>query len=206
MSSLLDTAKYIVNTQAAAGKAVTPMKLQKLLFYVKAWGLVAGKKLAKGHFRKWEYGPVNTTVYSAFKSYGAQPIPQQPVEASHAPTGEEKEFIDFIVTCYGQFNAYSLSAMTHNEEPWQLTATNEIIKNDLIKAYYSKQPFAKNFPFDPENNPFYPLQSDLSAAFTMDMGDDEAASVTMYSSYNAYLKHLQQASGEFHELINRLLN
>lgn len=205
MQTVLSIAVYIINSHTKSGEQVTPMKLQKLLYYTKAWGLVAGKSLFRGAFKKWEYGPVNQKVYNQFKSYGRDPIPTQSAISLSMPEGEKKQLIDFITHCYGQYDALALSTMTHREEPWLKTEANEIIKDDLIKNYYSKHPFARNFPFDPENNPFYPLESDLSKSFTMDMSKDDAIRATVYSSYNSYLAHLQKATGEFDEWFNTLL-
>lgn len=205
MPGTLSVAYYIVNIQARNGAKITPMKLQKLLYYVKAWGLVAGIPLFSGVFKKWEYGPVNEYVYRAFKGFKGDPIPVQATNQQGEPKREKKKLIDFITQCYGQYDAFALSAMTHKEDPWLLTQPNAVIQNGLIKSYYSNQPFAKNFPFDPVNHPFYPLQSDLSSAFTMDMSVEDAEKVTVYPSYQDYLNHLKRANGDFEQWFNRLL-
>ncbi len=193
-TSILHLAQYLVNECVKFG-SVTPLKLQKLLYYVKAWGHVAGYALVQEHFHKWNYGPVNTQIYHAFKEYGDQPIPQKHVAME--PTGPEKELIDVISTCYAQYNAVTLSAMTHKEDPWRDTSKDQVIPAALMQAFYQKQPFAKNFPFDPDKGPFYLPETDVSAAFTMDMSEEEADQVTTYSSYRAYLQHLNEVSVEY---------
>lgn len=198
----LHLAQYIVNECQQYGQ-ITPLKLQKLLYYIKAWGEVAGKKLLKAPFKKWDYGPVNPEVYHAYKEYGRKPIPFMKVPKN--PTGKEKKLIDFISTCYAQFNAVTLSAMTHEEKPWQETPKDKVISVRLMKEFYRKQPFAGNFPFDPDRGPFYPVDSDSSHAFTMDMSEEEAEQVKTYSSYRSYLEHIQKASGEYKEWRNHLL-
>lgn len=204
MQPLLYFAQYVVNTSREFG-AVTPLKLQKLLYYVKAWGLVSGNNLLPANFHKWKYGPVNPDVYDGFRQFGGNEIPYKPVPFKYAPHGREKELVDFIVTCYSQFSAISLSAMTHKEEPWKKTPKDHIIPEDLIRSYYSKRRFAKNFPFDPDEGPFYTVESDLSHAFSMDMTQEDAERARTFESYRSYLHYLQKASGEFHDKFNRLL-
>lgn len=205
MSTLLPVAHYIVKAQASIGASVTPMKLQKLLYYVKAWGLVAGTPLFNGTFKKWKYGPVNQYVYSAFKACKGNPIPATFGDIRQEPTGEKKKLIDFITQCYGEYDALALSAMTHKEDPWLKTPQDETIQDEVMLQYYSKHHFAKNFPFDPLNNPFYPLQSDLGSSFTMDMSEKDAEKITVYPSYQSYLHHLKRASGDFDQWFNKLM-
>ncbi len=95
---------------------ITPLKLQKLLYYVKVWGIVAGVELYQGKFEKWPHGPVNPDVYHQYKSFGRNPI----VESFNGYPdfgGLEQELTDFIIEAYLPFSAISLSAMTHKELP-----------------------------------------------------------------------------------------
>ena len=201
---VLHLAQYLVNTLApTSAGGITPLKLQKLLYYVKAWGLVAGHPLVPVPFRRWKLGPVNPDVYDAFKVYGREPIPY--TEAVEEPQGEAKRLVDFIGTCYNPFSALTLSAMTHKEAPWLETAPDEVIPEPLMQAYYREQPFALNFPFDPDREPFYPVQSDFSHAFTMDMDRQSKEALVTYASYNAYREHLGRASDEFDAWLTRLM-
>lgn len=194
----LHIAQYLVNRFGNEPGGVTPLKLQKLLYYVKAWGLVADHNLVPdASFEKWPYGPVDPVVYKVYKAYGRAPIPF--MENVPQPRGKQRQLIDFIGTCYAQFDAITLSAMTHKEDPWQVTPSGEIIPEQLMKSYYAKRQFAKNFPFDRYSKPFYPVESDFGHAFTMDMSEEEAEKVSVYPSFQAYLNHIRKASGKFDE-------
>lgn len=55
---------------------ITPMKLQKLLYfifreYTKETG---GEYLFSDQFSAWKYGPVLTSIYYEFQSFGSKPI------------------------------------------------------------------------------------------------------------------------------------
>ena len=77
-------------------KNITPLKLQKLLYYVKVWGIVAGVELYQGEFLKWKHGPVNVDVYHHYKSFERGQIVMQPETARIDLGTQEKEMIDFI--------------------------------------------------------------------------------------------------------------
>lgn len=54
---------------------VTPLKLQKLLFFVHADFLVATRApLVREEFEAWSYGPVLPSVYKEFKAFSGSPI------------------------------------------------------------------------------------------------------------------------------------
>lgn len=182
--------------------SVSPMKLQKLLYYIKVWETVSGEHFLDAVFEKWKYGPVNEQVYQAYKKYGSQPIPKHDAKNVTLPTAVKK-IINFILDCYAPYDAISLSAMTHEDEPWKKTPLNKPITGNAMLHYYSKLPFAKNFPFDP-HQPYYPLQTDLHYAYIFDMSEMDAESVSVFPSYNSYKKQLQSAEKKFKKLLKTI--
>jgi len=55
--------------------SVTPMKLQKILYFIyRDYYQKTHTKLFLDNFQPWQYGPVITSVYDEFKSFGAKPI------------------------------------------------------------------------------------------------------------------------------------
>ncbi|GEM_PF-376717 len=182
---------------------VSPMKLQKLLYYVKVWGIVSGEHFLDATFEKWSYGPVNDQVFQTYKKYSSKSIPKHAAKSVVLKTSAKKS-IDFILACYAPYDALSLSAMTHEDEPWKKTPLNKTIADKAILHYYSKLPFAKNFPFDP-HQPYYPLQTDLHYAYIFDMSEKDAKSVSVYPSYDSYKKQLQSAEKKFKKLLKTIV-
>lgn len=185
---------------------ITPLKLQKLLYYVKVWGIVAGIDLYQGEFTRWTHGPVNVETYCQYKSFGRNPIA---LSAPEYPTpngnGLGKELIDFVVSAYMPFSAISLSAMTHKESPWLTTPPNQIISHDQILDFYSQQLFARNFnPFDPANKPYFPVQSNSWHAYIFDMTDDDVEHHTRFPSFQQYQTQLKQAQSDTGDLSHAL--
>ncbi|WP_443025544.1 type VI toxin-antitoxin system SocA family antitoxin [Sphingomonas sp. PB4P5] len=58
-----------------AGRPLSNLELQKLLYFAHAAYIMRNKKaLVSGYFEAWTYGPVHPAVYSSFKSSGSEPI------------------------------------------------------------------------------------------------------------------------------------
>jgi uncharacterized phage-associated protein len=194
----VDLAYYVVDKC----HDVTPLKLQKLMFYLKVWGVVSGDDIVDGNFEKWKFGPVNAEVYNAFKKYESKTIAKNLLFKHKAPA-EKKPFIDFVLECYDPFDALTLSSMTHAEDPWQQTGYNQVITEESIKKYYSKLPFAKNFPYNPDTA-FYPVQTNMYHAFIMDMSKDEAEKLTVYPSFKVYKEQVKEAQKQTSGLLSQL--
>ena len=79
MISIMQAAKYLVYLSYKNKRgAFTPLKLQKILYFAQGWSFVwDDKPLFEGEFEAWQYGPVNTEVYSHFRKYGRGSIFQK---------------------------------------------------------------------------------------------------------------------------------
>jgi uncharacterized phage-associated protein len=65
----------ILNEAVEAGRAISNLALQKLLYFAHGLHLVETKHpLVTGFFEAWKYGPVHPIAYGAFKKAGANPI------------------------------------------------------------------------------------------------------------------------------------
>ena len=72
----LEVAKYIVYIANRYGELITPLKLQKLLYYAQADYLVKhnGTPLFEEPIEAHEDGPIVQSVYEFFKPFGHGPI------------------------------------------------------------------------------------------------------------------------------------
>ncbi len=201
----LELSKYIVqNYHDASFDGITPLKLQKLLYYVHVWGIVSENKILTDNFCKWKHGPVNDEVYKSYKNYGDSKIsPSQNVTLPDFSTNE-KDFVDFVISNYVKFSAITLSAMTHQDKPWQETSTNSYISESSIKSFYSSLLFAKNFPID-ENKPFYPVETDLHYSFVLDFLTSQHDEPFYYKSYKEYLSLEKKSNSDFEKAFSKFL-
>jgi uncharacterized phage-associated protein len=137
--------------KAAKGELsdLTPMKLQKLLFYVQSWHLkLYNEPLVDDFFAKWRYGPVIPSLYHEVKGYGSKPVTSlistvvytDPGYAVVTPRVSDddmraKVLIEKICSVYGQLKGTQLSHLTHLPgTAWSITkAEGDVITNSLMQ-------------------------------------------------------------------------
>lgn len=173
---------------------VSPMKLQKLLYYSYVWQLVGGEKKFEANFEAWPHGPVEPEIYNAYKNFG-----RKPVTTTSSPVLNEP-LIDFILDSYSVFSAIELSKTTHMEQPWKkYKDTNQVIPDDILIAYYKQQAYAKNFPLGTSAK-FYPPKTSSHYSFTFDMDKEyvpEFEDINDYlSSFTTEKERLQSFKGK----------
>jgi uncharacterized phage-associated protein len=111
---------------------LSPMKLQKLLFFAQSWHLKwRNEPLIDDAFCRWQYGPVIPSLYHEFKHYGSQPIDRfgtfvSPLGAIEAIVPEQDKdtwhVLDEVIRAYGSYSATQLSSVTHRKgSAWEKT-------------------------------------------------------------------------------------
>lgn len=150
---------FIEKAKARGIKDLSPMKLQKLVYFSHAWMLaIDGTPLIKDPVKAWRFGPVIDSVYHEFKSFGSQNITQLGTEYESSgdgfldfkyvipllPKADTKvdQILDAILDTYGDLSAVKLSNLTHEPgSAWSITEKEHlggeqrgyIISNDIIK-------------------------------------------------------------------------
>lgn len=76
MYSAYDVAHYIIQKFNEMNKAISNLKLQKVLYFIQAEFLVdINKPCFFEEIEAWDFGPVVPTVYRKYKIYGSANIP-----------------------------------------------------------------------------------------------------------------------------------
>lgn len=140
------SAKAIANTVIERARVkgildVSPMKLQKLIFYAQSWSLKLNNvELFTDPIERWDYGPVVRDVYHEFKGFGYQPITLLATDAlGYTPVVRPDDeysldLIDRILDVYGQFSAIELSNMSHAQgSAWGMEQIGTIISAEDLK-------------------------------------------------------------------------
>ncbi len=132
--------KYIISNC----EDVTPLGLQKLLYYSQAfYKLFVGSDLFKDDCEAWVHGPGYKVIYDEYKSYGRNIINLECDEEISLDEVEET-LLNNVIKYFGCYRAKILEEMTHNERPWIMTriglkkneSCNRIIKRELIDEYF----------------------------------------------------------------------
>ena len=122
---------------------VTPMQVQKLVYFCHAWKLGLGHgPLFQDAVESWQYGPVIRSVYHALKHYAGDRITERLPEESASFSVTEDKIIRVIWQRYGHLDGSRLSRMTHaTGSPWDQTykadKRSQIIHNHVIRDYYA---------------------------------------------------------------------
>lgn len=186
-------AYYILENYSSVKGGITPLKLQKLLYYTKVWGLVSGEIKVDAQFKAWKNGPVNGYVYHEFKEFGDQPIPV--VHKDGSVSLNKKKLIDFILESYAHYDVVTLCSKTQQEDPWKKAEKNEVISDQAVEEFYSKQPFANNFPII-EDKPYYPVYTDFMYSFTLDFEEGDKAKEIVFDSFKEYKQMMKKSKEE----------
>jgi uncharacterized phage-associated protein len=121
MPSSIDVAKFfLAQANEDAGDLVSNLKLQKLVYYAQGFHLaVFDRPLFDDPIEAWTHGPVVPDVYHHYKHHGSGSIPF-PTDFNPDVFGQEQiELLNEVQQIYGQYSAWRLREMTHEEAPWK---------------------------------------------------------------------------------------
>lgn len=152
-----DVAKYFLYRSIEDGELISPLKMQKLVYYAYSWTLVKNSiKLFDEQIEAWPNGPVVPSLYHQLKQYGSSPIGDNFLSFRNEKDLADlkskfkdglKETLDMVYQEYMTKTAFELVVLTHSEEPWQnarkgLSATepsNNAISDSAILDQYGKE-------------------------------------------------------------------
>lgn len=156
MKSAQDIANFFLShSYGGEMDDITNLKLQKLLYYAQGYSLaLLGRPIFEDQITAWSHGPVVETVYHSYKQYGRTPLPAlQSYSLSNFDT-DELIILNRVAENYGQFSAWKLRNMTHEESPWLNTSRDFYIDHQVIQSFFMqklKQPdlsITKPFNYD----------------------------------------------------------
>lgn len=152
----LDIAKYILYRSYQDGELVSPLKLQKLVYFTYVRTLIKNKKrLFDEKIQAWPNGPVVPSLYHALKKYGSSPIPDEFIAI--ASEGDFHTFLsrfpqeilntmDEAYKEYMTYTAFELVVASHTEDAWiqarkglnPTDATHNTLSDDVILMQYGQ--------------------------------------------------------------------
>lgn len=130
-------------------KEVTPLALQKILYFIQGIYMVLyGKPLYKEDCMAWVHGPVYEDVYDLFKDFKYNPIEDDRFaifkDRFEELSEHEKKVIDLVINTFGKYSGKVLENITHEELPWKNARvgyeasehSREIMSKDGIRNYF----------------------------------------------------------------------
>ena len=158
MATSTQIANIFIERALNAGRHLTQMQLQKLVYISHGWNLaIHNSPLTDDSPEAWDYGPVYRQLWEALRRYGSSPV-SRPIQvgdigsfADNATENitvtlneSEQELVTSVYNNYSKFHAYQLSAMTHEDDtPWHTTYVQNhnirgIIDNNLIRDHFKQ--------------------------------------------------------------------
>jgi len=154
-------ANFILDQADAAGMAITPMALQKIVYFCHVWALIElGRPLIRHSFEAWEHGPVLQYLYREFKQFGSDPIQGRARKVNSLTGCDEIVSYEFdaatldlltrVIAIYGRLSAAVLRELTHAPGgPWDKVWRHGTkinpgmrIDNRDIERFYSRIPLS----------------------------------------------------------------
>ena len=113
------------------------LKVQKLLYYCKAWSLVwHGDALFAERLEAWDQGPVVADVWHDEHRGRKLPMEQE-------LGAQQLAVVDYVIKRYGCLTGDELKDLTHREGPWldltddgQLTTHNPEITDTALRRWF----------------------------------------------------------------------
>lgn len=165
ISNALEVARYFLSLADMEAEAtyLTPLSLQKLLYYGQGWALEEwGTPLFGEPVEAWVNGPAVKAVWDVYQ--GRRPI----LDEMTAPTtldSDTQELLQSVWSRYKRFSPIALSEMTHAEDPW-LNAREGLDEHERSGREITQQSiaewFRKSFQQTQDD-----LESDLATLTTM---------------------------------------
>lgn len=141
------------------GEGITPMKVQKLVYFAHGWHLaITGEPLVDEPVQAWRFGPVIPSVYRQFRDFGRNPVQDFARVVTFSPfdvssiiprVSKGDKFVQQLITkiweIYGRFTAVQLSNLTHQDgTPWhkiwnENLPRDTVIPDETIADYFRQQ-------------------------------------------------------------------
>jgi uncharacterized phage-associated protein len=141
MATASDVAKYFLTlSDPDEGDVVSNLKLQKLVYYAQGFHLALhGRPLFQDPVVAWQHGPVVPDLYHHYKEHGGNAIPMPVGFDANVFSANERDVLNEVWNVYGQFSAWKLRDMTHEEPPWKSARPHDVITHEALRAYFLTQ-------------------------------------------------------------------
>lgn len=124
---------------------ITPLKLQKLLYYAKGIFMRSsgGVSLFPERMEAWAHGPVVVDIYHELKGYRKNPIDPEQFVTEEFNWDDYRDVEDSLIETwdkYGPYSAWALRNKTHTESPWKKNFKEDHLGIEIsdadIKEYF----------------------------------------------------------------------
>lgn len=148
--TIFDVANFFLKiVDRDSGSTITPLKLQKILYYAQGYYLAKfDKPLFNEDFQAWAHGPANPAIYDKYKDYRFESI-DEPEEELYDFDEDTSIFLAHIWDAFGIYDGKYLEELTHSEFPWIKARKGYepgqkcevVIKKEDMKEFFKTEPY-----------------------------------------------------------------
>lgn len=137
-------AAYLCAIYDEADRDFKILKLQKLLYYAQGYALALLRRpLFPERIKAWTHGPVVPQVRIAYQEFNGKRLPRPEDFDLMEVDPQVRAILDRVYAEYGQYAAWALRGMTHEERPWAETEQSEAIDIQLMAGFFTERLKAK---------------------------------------------------------------
>lgn len=131
----LDLANHIIVLSQEGDRAVTNLRVQKILYYVQGYFFREfGREAFYDDIYCWRYGPVVPQVYFKYSRNGCNALTAE--DSTFISTDQEEELIKKVVHQCNNLSTSALVQKTHDEIPWKYTRQEKVIYKSTIYNFF----------------------------------------------------------------------
>lgn len=126
--------RAIQDVNENGGEYMSHLKLQKLLYFAQGcYSVMEGQPLFAEKIYNWTHGPVVADLYPEFRSYKDRGITRC---RSVSIDKHTEAILEEVYQVFGQYSAWALRNITHEQDPWKNTTLHQEIPLSLITKYF----------------------------------------------------------------------
>lgn len=136
-----DIARYFLWKYGGDEDPISNLKLQKLLYYAQGYYTAFfDDSLFGDTIEAWDHGPVVRNVWQTYAQHGSGTIPKpETFDVGQIPE-QQLGLLDRVYEAYGQYTAWKLRDMTHEEQPWLIArAEGTAISPSLLREFFTSR-------------------------------------------------------------------
>jgi len=135
MLTAKDIAEYFLTLDI--DEELSNLKIQKLLYYAQGiYVALHHEPLFHDKIEHWTQGPVVPELYHEYKVYGTAAILHPTIIDLDKYSPQMIEVLNEVWDVFGQYSAWRLRAMTHDDPPWCETQDNQEITIEALERYF----------------------------------------------------------------------
>lgn len=130
---------------------LSPLHLQKLLYYCQGWGLaLLGRPLFHQPLYAWKYGPVERDVYNLLKGRSNAVMPHEFPPVGKPLTATASALVEMVWKEYIRFTPSEIVEKTHREPAWLEARaglptgahSDAVLSHDTMHKFFTSQAVA----------------------------------------------------------------